>query len=204
MGKLLLKLSIVVTCVVGLFFYASQSIDPDGRIRRIITPTPTVTKIDPTVIVKEIQKLARLETAVVNSERIVKGERNQEQLWGHFGETMTFVAYGQVVAGIDLSNFTKNGIVVVDTKTIKVKLPKAKIFSVIIDNQKSYVASRDKGFLAYSDKDMESKVRLQAQIDCESNALNQGILDEANANAKNFIEDLLLGLGFETVLSITD
>ena len=203
MRKLLLKLILVVTCLVALLFYVSQPIDLSGYIKSLFMPTPATVKIDSTVIVQEIHKLSRLETAVVNSERIIPGERNRDKLWGVFGETMTFIAYGQVVAGVDLNNFTKNDILVIDSNSIEVKLPKAEIFNVIIDNQKSYVASRYKGPLASSDKDMESKVRQLAEIDCQNNALGQGILDKADANAKDTVSNLLLGFGFKVVSFIS-
>jgi hypothetical protein len=199
MKKFLLKVLLIVFGAAVLFFCIKQAVDPNGYMNRLVTPTPTVTKADPVVLVKEIQKLSRLETASVDSEQIIKGERNQSQFWGAFGESMSFVAYGQVIAGIDLGNFTKDDVTIVDPTTINIKLPAAEILSVTIDNQKSYVEDRNAGLFANSDKNLESEVRQKAEIDCKANALNQGILDKADTNAKSVIKDFLTSYGFKQV-----
>jgi hypothetical protein len=214
MKKFLSRSILFVICIATLFFCVRQAIDPNSYINRFIsrTPssliaqastslvaeTPTVVKPDPIIIVREIRKLARLETASADTEQVVPGERNPNQLWGALGEKMIFVAYGSVVAGVDLSNFTKNDIVIVNPTTVEVKLPKAEIFSVTL-NKDSHVASRDKGIFASTDKDMETRVRQQAEVDCENDALDQGILDKANANAKDFFMNFLQSFGFKNV-----
>jgi len=109
------------------------------------------------------------------------------------------VAYGQVIAGIDLVNFAADDISVINSDAIAIRLPTAKIFSVIIDNQKSYVASRTKGILASVDKDMESKIRQQAETSCQENAIKQGIIVKANTNAQDFIRNFLQSFGFTNI-----
>jgi len=199
MKKILSKLPLVILCALALLFCIRQSFDPNSAINRLTTPTQTEVKPDPVILISEIQKLARLETATVNSEQILQATRNPDQLWGALGETMTFVAYGQVIAGIDLVNFAADDISVINSDAIAIRLPTAKIFSVIIDNQKSYVASRTKGILASVDKDMESKIRQQAETSCQENAIKQGIIVKANTNAQDFIRNFLQSFGFTNI-----
>lgn len=211
---ILFVICISVTCAATLFFCVKQAVNPNSYVNHLIsrTPggliaqasanlveeTPILVKPDPVIIVKEIRKLARLETASVDTEQVVPGERNPNQLWGALGETMIFVAYGQVVAGVDLSDFSKNDIEIIDPTTIKATLPQAKIFSVSVTKD-SYVASRDKGIFAETDKDMESQVRRQAEIECENDALGKGILEKANANAQDFFMNFLQNFGFKDI-----
>jgi len=221
MKKILSRLVLAVICVATLFFCVRQAIDPNSYANRLISlkpnnliaqasslvlPEPPVVKPkpDPIIIAGEIRRLARLETATVPTDQIITDDRNQDQLWGIRGETITFVAYGQVIAGVDLNKITKNDIVVTDPDTIKIKLPKAEIFSVILTSD-SYVASRDKGVLASFDKDMESRVREKAETRCRNAALSQGILDTASTNAEEKLKSFLLdnflaNYGVESIL----
>ena len=199
--KKVLKISLATACVVVAIICVEHFFDP-FHIKQLITPTPTVIKSDPAILIQEIQKLARLETAAVNSEQIIRGKRDQDRLGGIFGETMTLVAYGQAIAGIDLSKFKENDINQIDSDTIEIRLPEAEIFNVIIDNEKSYIESSQKGILAKKDKDLETKLRQKAQTECQKNAIDLGILDIATRNAKSFIRDFLQKQGFKDVVFV--
>jgi len=76
--------------------------DPIGDlVRQLVVETSPVILPNPVVIVEEINSLARLETAEYSFQDILQIERNQELLWGVFGESLLFVAYGDVIAGVD-------------------------------------------------------------------------------------------------------
>ncbi|MFQ5419782.1 MAG: DUF4230 domain-containing protein, partial [Anaerolineae bacterium] len=115
-------------------------------VRELILPVTPVILPDAATILQEINDEARLITVSAEYEKIVRAERAQDVLWGLLGEKMIFVAYGKVVAGVDLSQMTEGDIQVLDPTTVQVHLPDAEIFDdlPVLDNEKSYVYDRDK------------------------------------------------------------
>lgn len=203
--RFLLKLALVVISLglmmacVKLLFLPNSFVKP---IDRIAKTDAVVVKPDLTVLVQEVRGLAKLETAVISYQQVIPAERDQERLWGVFGEKMLFVAYGQTIAGVDLSSFGEDDMLNVGPNTVFVNLPDATIFHVVIDNKKSYVASREKGLLASNDEKMETKLRQQAEIECEKTALSLDILNKANNNARDFIRKFLKMRGIEHVVFV--
>lgn len=166
----------------------------------LVKPEPTTVIPDPVVIVQQVQRLSRLETASISFEKVIRAERDQKRLWGAFGEKMLFVAYGKVIVGVDLNEFQESDFLLVDSTTVKIHLPQAQIFNVILDNQKSYVASRETGLLASVDSNLETEVRKQAEIEFKSSALSSGIVGTAQKNAEYDIDTLLRQFGFTNII----
>ncbi len=155
---------------------------------------------DPTTIVREVRRLARLETASYSMQKVIRAERNQDLLWGALGESLIFVAVGDVVAGIDLAQLTEADLQVLDPETVVLHLPDAELFFAALDNEQSYVADRDRGLLARVDPQLESQVRREAERQIRDEALEAGLLEEANRNARLAIEEFLNKLGFTNVI----
>ena len=182
---------------------AESITQPVGEfVQQLMIPATPVILPNATTIVHEINDLARLETASVNLEKIVTAERNNDYLWGAMGETLIFVANGTVVAGVDLADMSSADIQVVDPTTVMVHLPPATLFDDLpaLDNENSYVADRDTGLLARADPQLETEVRRLAENVLIEEALNTGVLDQANYNAQQFMLTFMQGLGFETVV----
>lgn len=184
---------------------ARQAAEPIGDlVRGLVIPATPVVLPDPVVLVTEIQDLARLETASYSFEKIIRAERGEQSLlWGALGESMIFVAHGDAVAGVDLEKMRTSDLQVVDQQTVMVRLPEAEIFSVRLDNQKSYVADRDTGVLVRADPQLESQVRRTAEDELWLAAEESDILVRANANAEAYMSNFLRGLGF-TDITFTD
>ncbi|MEW5989279.1 MAG: DUF4230 domain-containing protein [Chloroflexota bacterium] len=163
-----------------------------------VEATPAI-RPDSVAIVQEINDLARLETASMTVQQVVTAEREQEELWGLFGESLIFVAVGDVIAGVDLMQMSPADLQVYDPTTVAVHLPEAEIFFTRLDNERSYVADRDKGFLATADPQLETLVRQQAEQQLLAAALEQGILERADTNAEAYLDSFLRGLGFTSV-----
>ena len=199
MKKFLINLTLVAIVIVILAVCVKQWFLPNNKINQSADPAVTTVTADPIVLITEIKKLARLETVSISLEQTIQGERDQSRMWGAFGEKMTFTAYGQIVAGIDLGNIKKEDIVIINSETIEIHLRSAEIFYVIIDNQKSYVVNRDSGVLAKIDKDLETRLRQKAESEFRKNALKLNILDEANLNADAFMRKFLQSQGFKNV-----
>jgi hypothetical protein len=157
---------------------------------------------NPATIVREINDLARLETASFEFEKVIMAESGQDVLWGALGETMVFVAHGKVYAGVDFAEMAMDDVQVYDPVTVYVHLPPAEIFEDIpvLDNEKSFVADRDTGILTRADPQLESQVRVAAEEAIAEAAQESEILERANANAQEFMTNFLRGLGFENIV----
>ncbi len=164
-----------------------------------VEATPVILP-NPVVVVQEINSLARLETTSYAFQDVLQIERNQDLLFGAFGETLLFVAYGEVIAGVDLSQMQPEDLQVVSPTTVMVHLPDAEIFVTDLDNERSYVANRDIGIFTDADPQLETLIRQEADSRMLEAALENGILDRADAEAEAFIRSFLLGLGFEEVI----
>lgn len=162
-------------------------------------------EISPTeTLVEEFHKLAHLETASIKITQSFNATKDNKRLWGILGEELTFIAKGEVIAGIDLSAITDNDFEFLNNQIVKVKLPRPQIFNVIIDNKTSYISSRTKGILATVDKNMETDIRIYAQEYFEKTALDSGILFQATMNATDPIQKLIQKFGYTTVIFSVD
>lgn len=180
---------------------ARQAAEPIGNlVRDLVLPATPVVLPDPVVIVREVKDLARLETASMTLEKVVRAERDQDRLWGALGETLIFVAHGEVIAGVDLAKMQEDDVQVVDPVTVMVHLPEPEIFTVDLDNERSYVADRDTGLLARSDPQLETLVRRAADQELQAAAEESDILAQADENAELYMRGFLQELGFENII----
>jgi hypothetical protein len=169
-------------------------------IEKMIIPDPIEVVPNTTALIKEIQLLARLETASLDLIQVFPSTRDNKRFGGIFGEELTFIANGKAIAGVDLNYVEEKDFQAIDNYAIKINLPKAKIFNVIIDNNTSYIAYRSKGILATADPQLETKVRITAQNKFEEIVLKSDLLNEANKNAQNIVQGLAQKIGFTTVV----
>ncbi|HEY1408632.1 MAG TPA: DUF4230 domain-containing protein [Promineifilum sp.] len=179
------------------------AIAPIGdRFRQLIVPATPVILPDPATIVVQINDLSRLETASYEMEKVVTADSEQDGLIGMLlGESMIFIGYGKVYAGVDFSKMTSADLVVVDPDTVLVHLPQAEIFTDIpvLDNDRSYVADRDTGLLTRADPELETQVRQAAEKSIREAAQGSDLLARANTNAQTYMRNFLTGLGFTEV-----
>lgn len=169
-------------------------------VQDLTTKATPVILPDPMTIVREVRQLSRLETASYSLQKVLTAQRNQDVLFGILGESLIFVAVGDVYAGIDLTKLEDEHIQITDPNTIMIYLPQAEVLHASLDNENSYVADRDQGFLASVDAQLETQVRQQAEKEILEEALSAGILAEANKNAQQSIQSFLNKLGFENVI----
>lgn len=161
-------------------------------------------KIDVSAVVTEVRELARLETAkmrVVHMSTIRQSYKYIPDALA--GDELTLVAEGEVIAGIDLRQITRDDVWLAEDGTLTIRLPRAQILVSRIDNRKTRVTSRDTGALRKSDINLESKARENAERGMRNEALRKGILDVAQRNAETRLADFLMTLGAEK-LRFTD
>lgn len=178
--------------------------NPVGElVRQLVVEATPVILPNPVVIVEEINSLARLETASYSFQDILQIERNKDMLWGIFGESLLFVAYGDVIAGVDLAQMTADDLQVVSPTKVVVHLPQPEIFLTDLDNDRSYVADRDIGLLTQGDSQLETLIRQEAEDRMVEAAVDNDILGMARQEAESFMTSFLEQLGF-TEIEFTD
>jgi hypothetical protein len=159
----------------------------------------TAFNVDQPTVVRQIQKLQRLETVSYTMDKIISGERANAFLPKFLaGDRVLLVVHGEVVGGIDLAGLLP-GDVVVRGQNVSIHLPHATVFSTRIDNAKTRVYSRDTGLFSSPDPNLESEVREEAERQLEAAALQDGILKTAAENARSTISGMLEGFGFREV-----
>lgn len=200
----------LVTAGSMLFQGTKQAIQPvqdasnhlSTQVADVLHPTPTVIP-DPVTVIREVRSLARLETVQYTMEKVITTEIGQGTLGFLFGDKLLFVAHGDVIAGIDLEKLEPDQMWV-ENGVLKVRLPKAEIFVVRIDNELSYVYNRDTGILRRGDINLESLARKAAEDEIEKAAVKDGILDTAQKNAESYLYRLLTQLGYPEVIFVED
>jgi hypothetical protein len=85
-----------------------------------------------------------------------------------------------------------------------INVPDVEILVTRLDNERSYVADRDTGLLlsvfGNSDPKLETQVRQVAEQEILAAALEQDILNRADTNARLYLQEFLMSVGFENVL----
>jgi hypothetical protein len=152
----------------------------------------------PTVIAS-IQRLARLESVVYTMDKVVEGDRTNQYLPDILtGDKLLLIVHGQAVAGVDLSSIQASN-VQIEGRSVTVSMPAAQLLSVSLDNSKTRVYSRVTGLLVPADPNLESEVREKAEAGLRQSALDSGILNTAEGNARATLTTLLHSLGFQQI-----
>lgn len=111
-------------------------------------------------------------------------------------KTFLFQVKAKVKSGIDLSLLVEEDIVV-DGKSISIKLPKPKITSKEILSYKSYY-EKDGLFNEVTTEDTLAALE-SFQDSLEEQALESGIIEKSMENTRQYVENLLFSMGFESV-----
>ena len=148
------------------------------------------------VVLLQMQKLARLETARFNGQAIVKSETKGALPVSIAGDSLLFVAHGEVVAGVDLAKMN-DGDVTVDGEKVRVKLPRAEIFHTRLDSKTSEVAQRQTGIFSKPDINLETQARIESENRLREAALQAGVLERADENAREAVRKQLEAAGVE-------
>jgi hypothetical protein len=167
------------------------------QVSELLHPTPTII-LDPVTIINQVQSLARLETIRYTVEKVITEETNQNVLAPLIGDRLLFVAHGYVIAGIDMSKIKPEDLWL-DGTVLNVRLPAAEVLVATIDNDKSYVYDRQTGLLAKADPNLETQARQVAEQEINKAALDDGILDQAMANAQTYLRWFFETLGYKQI-----
>jgi len=177
---------------------ANQALQTE--VSQLLHPTPTIIP-DPITYIYEVRALARLETIQYSVEKVITAEQNQGTFDFLFGDRMLFVAHGKVIAGIDMEKIQPGDMQLADG-ILNVRLPPAEVFISTIDNQKSYVYTRETGILSKQTVDLETLARQAAEQEIMKAAIEDGILQQAQVNAETYLLKFFTALGYKTVIFV--
>lgn len=186
--KIILTL-IAIVFVVYLFF----------RVVLLFTKPASTISLTQSSVIKEVQALSKIETSSYTIEKIIEGGTKGNTFQNIiFGDTILLIAHGTVVAGFDLGKMQESDIVITGNK-LKLILPKPEVLYSKLDNSQTKVYDRKLGLLTKGDKDLESSVRLAAELSIREAACVGGILEQASSNLRQQLSILFLSLGFTEV-----
>ena len=168
------------------------------QVSELLYPTPTIIP-DPVTYINEVRALARLETIQYSVEKVVTCEVNQGTFSFAFGDKVLFVGHGTVIGGIDMEKIGPEHLRL-ENGVLYVTLPPSEIFVATLDNQKSYVYDRDTGILVKPNADFETNCRQSAEDEIRRAALEDGILEQAQTNAENYLFRFFQALGYDNVI----
>lgn len=184
-SKTLLFLFCIIAISLILFFRLNQS--------------RYLSNFNKSTVIHQMQSLNKYETASFTIEKIIEvgtqGNRFQQLL---YGDRILLIAYGQVIAGFDLS-LLKESDIEVSPDQLTVTLPPPQIFTTKLDSAKTKVYDRQQGLLTQGDKDLESEARQIAEQQITQAACDGGILHHASTNAHEQLSTIFKTLGFQAI-----
>jgi hypothetical protein len=161
---------------------------------------PQEKTVDVAALVTQVRELQRLETAsmhVIHVGRVAQTYKMVPDALA--GDEITFLAEGDVIAGIDLARLQQKDVWRSPDGTINLRLPPAQILVTSVDNEKSRVIARNTGVLRRRDIDLETRARQHAEENIRAEALKKGVLNVAQQSGEKKMAEFLHTLGFERV-----
>ena len=160
---------------------------------------PSIATLDPPAIVREIQNLSELVSVKYTVEKVIGLEEKKTPVGS---EKLLLIVQAEVLAGVDLATLTSGSIKILPGENIKLILPPAQIFHIVIDDKETKVWDRQITWWTpwvSPNPDLERQARLAAIAAVKQAALDMGILDQAHRNAESVIRNLLQTLGARSV-----
>jgi hypothetical protein len=155
--------------------------------------------LDAPAVVREIQSLSELVSVKYTVQKVVGLEEKKTPVGA---EKLLLIVQAEVLAGVDLAALSPGDVKVLPDGNIKIELPPARIFHIVIDDKETKVWDRQITWWTpwvSPDPDLERQARLAATKSIEQAALDMGILDQARRNAETVIRNLLQTLGAKSV-----
>ncbi|HEX8172622.1 MAG TPA: DUF4230 domain-containing protein [Thermoanaerobaculia bacterium] len=167
-------------------------------VRQVLTPQERT--VDLAAVVTQVRELNRLETATMRVVHVGTIKQSYTLVPNAVaGDEITFLATGDVIAGIDLAHLQPADVWRSPDGTVNVRMPRAEVLVTRVDNQQSRVINRKTGMLRRADVDLETRARQHAEENIRSEAIQKGVLNIAQASAEKKMAELFRTLGVERV-----
>jgi hypothetical protein len=191
-----------IVALAGLVVWGIRSIadavPTPGDISAALEPEP-YEEIGPTVV-RSIRDLANLTTVELVEYTIVEKGTDQGFLAWARGDSLQLFAVARIGAGVDLDGVTVRSFDLSEDGVVELVVPGAEIQYVAVDNQATQILDRDTGLFTRGDPRLESDARRVADETLRQAALDEGILEMAEDNAREVITNFLLSLGYRDVI----
>lgn len=154
-------------------------------------------------VVERINRLQELTTVRFNYANIVTSEREMPGLLNAlYGDRQVMVAVGHIEAGVDLSSLTQDDITVEDG-VMTIQLPPPVIQECFLNENESYVVSRDTGIFAAAAPEFDSESRRFALQQFRVKAMEDDILAEAQSETALVVQEFIqLFIGDEVMVQV--
>lgn len=196
LGGVVIAMAVTVSTGVLVWRMAKRTVAE--RVSEALAPQENT--IDVASIVTQVRELNRLETASMHVIHIGRVSQSYKLVPNALaGDEITFLAAGDVIAGIDLARLQPQDVWKSPDGTINLRLPAAEVLVVSVDNEKSRVLNRDTGVLRRRDIDLETRARQHAEQNIRREAVTKGILKLAAQTGEKKLAGFLHTLGFEKV-----
>jgi len=193
LGALLIAAVVAFTTAVFVWRAAKQTVVEAAL-------TPEEKEIDVATLVTQVRELNRLETASMRVMHVGTITQTYKLVPNAIaGDEITFLATGDVIAGIDLSQLEQKDVWRSSDGTINLRLPPSQVLVTRVDNKESRVLTRKTGVLRRADVDLETRARQHAEENIRTEALKKGVLKIASQNAEKKMAELLHTFGFSRV-----
>lgn len=192
----------LLVIVGSLAYIAGRSAEAVGDVADAfdeITGEGPYTRLGP-VTVQTVRELAELTTIeVVEFTSIEKGEDRGWLNWAT-GDRIAMLVVARIGAGVDLAGITEEDISVdPEIGRAVVRIPSAEITYVAPDTEATQVYDRDTGLFTKGDPQLERAARLAAEEVLTLQALEGGLLANAEERAVVVLTNLIEGLGYTDV-----
>jgi hypothetical protein len=192
-GAILVAIAIAVTTGWIVWRMATRTI-----VEQVLKPKEEI--VDIAAVVTQVRRLNRLETASMHVVHIGRVTQTYNLVPDALaGDELTFLAAGDVYAGLDLSRLKPDDVWRSPDGAINFRLPPAEVLVTRVDNKESRVLTRKTGMLRRADIDLETRARQHAEDNIRSEALAKGILKLAADNGEAKLADFLHTVGVEKV-----
>lgn len=196
----------LVILVVGILVLIAWGVR--GVVSTIPTPDDVAAALEPEpyeeigpVVISSIRDLAQLTTVEAVEYTIVEKGTDRGWLAWARGDSIQLFAVARIGAGVDLSGVTVRD-VSVDTEegVVELVIPHAEIQYVAVDNEATQILDRTTGIFTRGDPRLETDARQIADEILRQSAIDGGILERAERNAREVLTDFLLSLGYRDVV----
>jgi hypothetical protein len=166
----------------------------------------TIDRSQPPLLVR-LTDLSEYHASSANFQALIDLEKDTKYLPDFLsGQRALMVAAGTVDATVDFSGLKNENVVVSeDRKSVTITLPAPELSAVTLDNDRTYVESRDRGLFdrvggLFTGNPTNDQPLYQAAEDkLYEAAANSELKSLAETNTRSMLESLLKSLGFENI-----
>lgn len=195
---ILVSLALLAGLVVWGIRSISDAVPTPGDLSAALEPEP-YQEIGPTVV-RSIRDLANLTTVEMVEYTIVEKGTDEGFLAWARGDSLELFAVARIGAGVDLGDVSVRSFDLSEDGVVELVVPAAEVQYVAVDNEATQILDRDTGLFTRGDPRLESDARRIADESLRQAALDEGILEMAEENAREVISNFLLNLGYRDVI----